>query len=349
MEKSTEKMQRKLFVKPYDRMVKDLVNDINEGIIILDPDYQRNYVWNNKKASLLIESILLNIPIPVIYASEDINGKWIIVDGLQRLYSLKRFFANEFKLVGLETLEELNGLKYSAIEDLIQKKLDRGELRIIVLQNDSDPNIQFDIFMRLNTGAVKLNEQELRNCLYRGPLNNLIKDIAKNNPCVKEIIPSKTDRMLANEFILRYLAVSENYNKNDNKIMNYDGRIKNLINSYMKTHQYDNDAELSKIRIKFETQIKKAYEVFGVMAFKKNVETTKPNAALYECIMVAFEDYDVETLVKNKDAIKSMLDCLLKDIDFLNSIDKATGNTEVLNSRMSTFIIKLGETVNDAI
>lgn len=348
MEKSTEKMQRKLFVKPYDRMVKDLVNDINEGMIILDPDYQRNYVWNNKKASLLVESILLNIPIPVIYASEDDNGKWIIVDGLQRLYSLKRFYSNEFKLLGLETLEELNGQKYSALEESIQKKLDRGELRIIVLQNDSDPNIQFDIFMRLNTGAVKLNEQELRNCLYRGALNNLIKNIAKNNPYVKELIPSKTDRMLADEFILRYLSISENFNKMENKIQNYDGRIKNLINSYMKKHRNDNEIELSIIKQKFEMQIKKAYEVFGIMAFKKNIETTKPNAALYECIMVAFEDYDIEVLMQKKDLIKSMLDSLLKDINFLNSIDKATGNTEVLNSRISTFRIKLGEVINNA-
>ena len=349
MEKSTEKMQRKLFVKPYDRMVKDLVNDINDEIIILDPDYQRNYVWNNKKASLLVESILLNIPIPVIYASEDENGKWIIVDGLQRLYSLKRFFANDFKLVGLETLEELNGEKYSTLADAIQKKLDRGELRIIVLQNDSDPDIQFDIFMRLNTGAVKLNEQELRNCMYRGALNSLIKDIAKNNLYVQYLIPSKTDRMLANEFILRYLAVSENFDKDNNNIQNYDGRIKNLINSYMEKHKTDNALELNDIKLKFETQIKKAYEVFGMLAFKKNIETTKPNAALYECIMIAFEDYSIEALTQKRDSIKSMLDSLLNDICFLNSIDKATGNTEVLNNRISTFKIKLGEVMNHAI
>lgn len=115
MNESTVKMQRKLIIKPYDRMVKDLVVDINDDMIILDPDYQRNYIWDNKKASLLIESILLNIPIPVIYASEDANGKWIVVDGLQRLYSLKRYYANELKLTGLETLPELNGKNYEGL------------------------------------------------------------------------------------------------------------------------------------------------------------------------------------------------------------------------------------------
>lgn len=336
-----DKMQRKLYIKLYDRMIKDLVNEIADGNIILDPDYQRNYVWNNKKASLLIESVLLNIPIPVIYASEDQNGKWIIVDGLQRLYSLQRYFNNEFKLVDLETLPELNGTKFSKLDESIQKKLERGELRLIVLQNDSDPNIQFDIFMRLNTGAVKLNEQELRNCLYRGPLNSLIKEIVKENTTVSKMIPTKTDRMFANELVLRYLAVSEHYNRSKKKIENYDGRIKNLINGYMKTHQYDDENALDSIRKKFEVQIEKAYSVFGANGFKKNLKTTKPNASLYECIMISFEEYSINDLIDKKVEIRAMVDKLLEDQQFLHSIDKATGNTEVLNSRLSRFITEL--------
>lgn len=349
MDTSMDKMQRKLYIKLYDRMIKDLVNEIIDKNIILDPDYQRNYVWNNSKASLLIESVLLNIPIPVIYASEDLNGKWIIVDGLQRLYSLQRYFNDDFKLVGLETLPELNGLKFSKLDESIQKRLERGELRLIVLQNDSDPNIQFDIFMRLNTGAVKLNEQELRNCLYRGALNSLIKQIVKDNKAVEKMIPNKTDRMLANELILRYLAVSEHYNKIENKIKNYDGRIKNLINGYMKEHQNDPEDMLKIIREKFEMQIEKAYSVLGSNGFKKNIRTTKPNASLYECIMIGFEDYALNDLLDKKDSIKAMIDKLLNDQEFLRTIDKATGNTEVMNSRIARFITELKEVMLNAI
>ena len=349
MDTSMDKMQRKLYIKLYDRMIKDLVNEIIDGNIILDPDYQRNYVWNNNKASLLIESVLLNIPIPVIYASEDSSDKWIIVDGLQRLYSLQRYFNNEFKLVGLETLPELNGLKFSKLDESIQKRLERGELRLIVLQNDSDPNIQFDIFMRLNTGAVKLNEQELRNCLYRGALNSLIKQIVKDNNAVVKMIPSKTDRMLANELILRYLAVSEHYNKTKHKIENYDGRIKNLINGYMKEHQNDSNDMLEIIRKKFEIQIEKAYSVLGANGFKKNGKTTKLNASLYECIMIGFEDYSLNDLLGKKDNIKAMVGRLLNDSKFLFSIDKATGNTEIINNRLLRFITELKEVMLNAI
>lgn len=283
----SKKIERKLYIKPYDRMVKDLVDEINDKQIILDPDYQRNYVWGNDKASLLVESILLNIPISVIYASEDFEGKWIIVDGLQRLYSLKRYCNDEFKLTGLETLEELNGKKFSQLDYIVRTKLLRGELRIIVLQNDSDPNIQFDIFMRLNTGSVKLNEQELRNCLYRGKFNECIKSIVENNEDVINIFnKSSSNRMLTNELIVRYLAVSEKFDKQLFKIVNYDGRIKNLINSFMKRYQNSSDEVLTELKMKFENQIKKANSIFGKNAFRKERKSTKINASLFECIML---------------------------------------------------------------
>ena len=103
---------RHLRTQSYDKSVRDLVAMIDEGDIDLDPDYQRNYLWENKKASLLIESILLNIPIPVVYVAENEESQWNVIDGLQRLNSLYRFFKNEFKLSRLEVLSELNGLTY---------------------------------------------------------------------------------------------------------------------------------------------------------------------------------------------------------------------------------------------
>ena len=99
---------RKLTTQAYDKSVSDVVRMICEKELILDPDYQRNYVWDNKKASKLIESIILNVPIPVIYVSEEQDSSWSVIDGLQRLNSLKRFFDGKFKLSGLEILYELN-------------------------------------------------------------------------------------------------------------------------------------------------------------------------------------------------------------------------------------------------
>lgn len=335
---TNQNLERRLFVKPYDRMVGDVVDEINNNNIILDPDYQRNYVWNNIKASLLIESILLNIPIPVIYASEDENGKWIIVDGLQRLFSLKRFFANDFKLGGLETLSALNGKKFANLDPEIQIKIKRGELRFIVLQNDSDPNIQFDIFMRLNTGAVKLNQQELRNCLYRGNLNEMVKNYVSNDACAKMLIKNSPIRMFGNELVFRYLAISENFNKESLTIQNYDGRIKNIINLYMKKNQNVEGDILESIKSKIETSFKKALEIFGDRAFLVNEASTKVNASLAESMMIALEDYDLGMLINKKAELNEGKRNLLANPDFLYCIDKATGNTANVNKRIKMFI-----------
>jgi len=332
-----ESLERKLYVKPYDRMVSDVVDEILNNNIILDPDYQRNYVWTNKKASLLIESILLNIPIPVIYASEDTNGKWIIVDGLQRLFSLKRFFSDEFKLYGLETLSMFNGKKFSNLDVAVQTKIRRGELRFIVLQNDSDPNIQFDIFMRLNTGAVALNQQELRNCLYRGTLNDMVKEFVLNNECAKVMIRKNPTRMFGNELVLRYLAISNSFDKKTQEIKNYDGRLKNIINCYMKSNQNVVGEELLAIKTKIQTSFEKAFRVYGEKAFLTNDFSTKINASLAECILIAFEDYDISVLEGKKNELNKGRLELLSDPDFIKYIDKATGNTESINKRVKKF------------
>lgn len=99
---------RKITTQAYDKSVADMVRMMEDKDIRLNPEYQRNYVWDNKKASMLIESIILNVPIPVIYVSQEEDDSWVVIDGLQRLNSLKRFFAGKFKLSGLEILSDLN-------------------------------------------------------------------------------------------------------------------------------------------------------------------------------------------------------------------------------------------------
>ena len=204
------KEQRYMRTQPYDKSVSDLISMIDEGDIVLDPEYQRNYIWDNRRASLLVESILLNVPIPVIYVAEDDSGRWIVVDGLQRLHSLNRFFANEFKLTGLDVLPELNKLQYSTLNATAKRLLRNGTFRVIVILKESHPEIKYDIFERLNVGAVKLNQQELRNCVYRGQFNNLLKNNLQNDPHYLACVGRKSphSRLYDCELILRCLAIS---------------------------------------------------------------------------------------------------------------------------------------------
>jgi len=136
------KEERHLRTQAYDKSVSDLVSMMDHGDIVLDPDYQRNYVWDDTRASLLIESILLNVPIPVIYVSEDEDSRWNVVDGLQRLNSLQRFFKGDFKLRGLEVLSELNKQRIKDVNPKETRILRNGKYRIILIFKESHPEIK---------------------------------------------------------------------------------------------------------------------------------------------------------------------------------------------------------------
>ena len=122
----------------------------------------------------------------------------------------------------------------------------------ILIFNDSNPEIKYDIFMRLNTGSVKLNEQELRNCLYRGSLNDMIKELRKNKKFLSILgLKAPHKRMNDCELILRYLAFSENYDKDSNKIIDYKGSVKPYLNSFMKRNSDAKDIYINNLREKF--------------------------------------------------------------------------------------------------
>lgn len=337
--------ERKLRVQAYDKSVSDLVRMVEIGDILLNPEYQRNYVWDNKKASLLIESILLNIPIPVIYASEEEDSTWNIVDGLQRLASLKRFFDNSFKLSGLNVLSELNGTRYQDLNPKAKRLLSNGNLRVILIFNDSHPEIKYDIFMRLNSGAVKLNEQELRNCLYRGSLNDLIKNLAKNQKMLSILgLKSPHKRMVDGEMILRYFAFSENFDKANMTIKKYKGATKTFLNSYFASNQNLDKDKIEILKDKFETVIDSVYEVFGDKAFRKLNDDgfeTKINKAIMDVIMISFEQYTTEQIKIKKEEILALYKNLLNDYEFNMAVTQGTSDTKVLEFRLGKWIKEL--------
>jgi uncharacterized protein with ParB-like and HNH nuclease domain len=316
---------------------------IEAGEIILDPEYQRNYVWDNKKASLLVESILLNVPIPVIYVAEDADSKWNVVDGLQRLYSLKRFFANEFKLRGLEVLNDLNGSQYSTFNPKAARILRNGILRIILIFKESHPEIKYEIFMRLNRGAIKLKEQELRNCLYRGVLNVLLKEL-KTNPLFLQILGLKKPhkRMDDEELILRYLMLFENYNPNVGEVKNYTGKIKSSLNKFMELRRNVDETTVAAYRTNFTSTVEKVYEVFGQNAFRKVINDgsfeNRPNRAIMDFIMASFTARPKELLSEKKAEIVKLLQRLpTTDANFDASISFGTSDKKQLEYRLNTW------------
>jgi len=336
---------RKLRTQAYDKSVLDLIRMIRDDDLLLDPDYQRNYVWNNKKASLLIESILLNVPIPVIYVSEDEESRWSVVDGLQRLYSLYRFFGNEFRLTRLEVLTELERLPYSKLNPKAARILNNGILRIIVILQESHPEIKYDIFQRLNQSPIKLTEQELRNCVYRGRFINMLKDLRNNQKflsCMGFKVSQK--RFLDAELILRYFALADAFDSETGKVKGYLSKMKTFLNAYIEKHKSEPPEEIARFEKRFEDTIEKVHLVFGERAFRRVVdrEGNKDallNRALMDVIMVSFDRLSIDDIKRNKDAILELYASLpFEDNRFSDSISYRTSDNKELEYRLSTWL-----------
>ena len=334
---------RKINTQAYDKSVSDLVRMIEDKDIILDPDFQRNYVWDNKKASLLIESIILNVPIPVVYVSQSEDDTWTVIDGLQRLWSLKRFFDGKFKLTGLEILTELNKQDISSLNSKALRMLKNGLLRVIMITNDSNEEIKYDVFMRLNTGSVHLTEQELRNCLYKGSLNRLLKDLTSNEQWLSLLgISEPHKRMADREMILRFFSLHQNWDSKLGVITNYKGRMKNFLNDYMKQNQNVSQNIVIQHKELFDSTVNKVVVVFGENAFRTLNESADQersiNRAVMDVIMVSLSEYELdELLIKKYEIKKAFYDAIANNKTFKDSLLIATSDTKALKNRFSIY------------
>lgn len=341
--------ERKIITQAYDKSVADVVRMINDKEIHLDPEYQRNYVWDNKKASMLIESIILNVPIPVIYVSQEKDDTWTVIDGLQRLTSLKKFFAGNFKLSGLDILGELNKCDINSLNPKAARILKNGLLRVIMISNTSNEEIKYDVFMRLNTGSVHLTEQELRNCLYRGSFNNLLKELTKNGHWLAMLgLREPHKRMADRELILRFFALQSRWHLNEGVVDRYAGKMKVFLNEYMCAQKSINAQAANDMRLLFEATVEKVYCLFGDSAFRQLnrgiSKSTVINRALMDALMISVIPFEREELLIHSDVIAHELQNLIDQSDeFRNSLQNATSDTKVLNYRLKTWCEKLND------
>jgi uncharacterized protein with ParB-like and HNH nuclease domain len=341
--------ERELRTQAYDNSVINLVNMIRDGEILLDADWQRSYVWDDKTASLLIESILLNIPISSIYVSQDEDRRWIVVDGLQRLYSLRRFFDNEFKLTGLKILHKLNNIRYDKLSPKAKRILNNGVIRIIVFLQGSHPELKYHVFERLNSGAIPHNEQELRNRFYRGRLQRLLDDLRENKiflSCIGLKTPDK--KFYDAELILRYFAFSESYNVRNRELSGYPNQIKKFLNTFMETHKDITEREAGVLKEKFENTIQKVHHVFGDHAFRKIKENgkydTRINRSLMDIVMVSFEHLRFEDISKHKEKILNLYkNLLLNDDKFKDAVSFWTSDTKKVEYRFAKWFDELSQ------
>lgn len=333
---SSSKKPRRIIAQPYDYSVQDIVEKIKSNDIDLKPDYQRNYVWlaNDKKehkCSRLIESLLLNIPIPVIYFAEQAETlKYEVIDGQQRLYTLQRFLEDEFPLDGLEIRDDVNGKKYSELEQRDRDEIRKRSIRAIVILNESDPEIKYEVFERLNLGSVQLTSQEIRNNTLRGSFNDLLKELS-NNVLFKKMLnlrlKSDKKNMAHEELILRFFSYHDSGYK----------RAKNLsffLTDYMKSKQSISKEKISEYRHLFLETLKLVDEYLGENAFssfgvKTEKWTKKTNRSLYDAEMLAFSQFIGKKIEITPANFMKKLEELMADKDFRKSLHSQAGGNMI--------------------
>lgn len=341
--------QRTLLSEPWEPAIGDLLPRLKDGRLNVQPDFQRYYVFDDTKASRLVESVLMGVPIPVIYLAEEQDSTYSVIDGQQRLTALLRFLDNALKLVGLSVYRELNGKTFLDLPRDTQNRVREGKLRAIVIKRESDPDIRFEIFERLNTGSVNLNPQELRNCIYRGRYNTLLRDLTLDPDFLKLFGRTKPDkRMTDREAALRFFALCHN-------LPTYRPPMKRFLNREIEQYRDLSDSTAAEMDQLFRKSAQLTLTVFGEHAFKRyyagtaedpngHWEPKRLNMALYDVVMVGFTSYEKHQVVPRADAVRDgLIELMVGDPVFVETINLGTSQKDRLDTRMLKWQSKLQE------
>lgn len=331
---------------------------ITKNIIKLDPDYQRRHRWPIETSSRLIESLILNIPIPIVFISQDIDvdeeigeaiSRYTVIDGQQRLTAIYNFLNNDYALEGLEALPELDGMRYTDLPPFLLRRLEERTVKCLRIDSTVDEQVKFDIFERLNTGSIKLEAQELRNATARGPFNLLIKELAKNKKFrqmiqINEHNPgesSKVKKMEDVELVLRFFALT------DKRYLLLKKGFKDFLTDSLNEFNHLLQEELDEASKKFIATVDFIFEVAGPMPFAKYrlekgdfKKMSSFNAAVYDAVMVGTAE--CLSVAEMGDPVnKNKLDHyiqLFADAEFFAAVSGSVNDAAKVSTRINAMI-----------
>lgn len=295
----------------------------------LRPEYQRRLRWDNKRKSKLIESFIMNIPVPPIFLYEKSLGRFEVMDGQQRLNAISEFMSGDFALEGLEIWKALNGKNYSKLPPLIRRGIERAKISAITLMSDSSSSdsdsldLRAQVFERLNTGGERLNAQELRNSIFSGSFNDLVINLSKDrrfteawgipdheqhtredgtaDQILKDNVLYK--RMADVEIVLRFFSFKDT--------SNISGSVRAMLDSSMKTYRTANSEMISDLKREFQDSLDLCVAVFGNDVFRlpaaPDVKTPRVSRPLYDAQMVAMfsNKNNRDRIIGKKEKIKA--------------------------------------------
>lgn len=327
----------------------------------LNPEFQRRHRWNISQKSKLIESFIMNVPIPPIFLYEDSYSHYEVMDGLQRLSAIKEFYKDEYILEGLEEWPELNGKKYSTLPDQIRKGIDRRYLSSIILLQETAKNevdamqLKQLVFERINSGGVKLEPQESRNAVFNGPLNELCISLARNKfLCKTWQIPEQTQDEIDNnnlsdelrhnelfsdmgdvELVLRFFA-----NRQRDGLIRYTRSLKDYLNNYLKYGNLISPEVLSEMSKIFNETMEFLYELLEEQAFclyrYRNGNWSwyqRPTTAVYDPLTVVASEFinSKGKILEKKKEVNSIFEAFYKE--YYDEFEGRNTNQGIISKR----------------
>lgn len=332
-----------VFVRTEQRTVGEVVARIEKNRYILDPDFQRDFVWPNQKQSKLIESCVMRIPLPVFYVAEAPDGRIIVVDGLQRLTTFARFLGNNLKLTGLVSGErtgshELEGKTFDKLPLNLQERVSDTQLTMYILDAKAPERARLDIFERVNSGA-QLTRQQMRNALYNGPATQWLKHAAEGKPFQQATAGSLDSKAMRDrEAINRFCAFSllgwESYTTGDMDSFLAEG-LKRLADL--------SDEGRARLRSDFDAAMTLSFRLFGQHAFRKSLASQYANAyrsviniSLFEVSAVILARFAASIGESSHQGIIEVFEDLVRNDDFARSITYSTNSTQAVKMRFFT-------------
>ena len=320
-----------LLIRNENRTVHDVLRRIEGGAFVMDPDFERDFIWGPDKQSRLIESVVMRIPLPVFYLAEDDQGRLVVVDGLQRLTTFQRFVKNELRLQFKDEKHQLNGRNFEDLTPKLQNRVEDCNLILYLIDAKVPEQARLDIFERVN-GGVPLTRQQMRNCLHMGEATRFLKDESRTEDFLSATGRSlRTSTMRDREFVNRFCAFQildiEEYRDMDVFLA---GGLKKMN---------ANPASLPELSSQFRKSLNNNLSLFGKYAFRRHEpgQNTRGvlNASLWDVMSTGLSRYSPEVVQQKSDHALGAFYELMGDDGFVDTITRGPSSPNQVKRRFT--------------
>ena len=319
-----------VLIRHENRTIHDVIRRIDQGGYIMDPEFQRDFIWDEDKQSKLIESVIMRIPLPVFYLAEDDEGRMVIVDGLQRLSTFRRFVNNELKL-RLSDRSELDGMPFRGLSSKLQNRVEDCNLIFYIIDSKVPERARLDIFERVNSGEP-LTRQQMRNSLFMGKGTRFLKAESRSDVFLDATGRSlNVKKMRDREFVNRFCAFQLL------SLDHYHGDMDEFLAECLRRMNQMTDDQLSRLEGQLRKSLANNHKLFGAHAFRKHGPNQERrsvlNASFWDVMSTGLSRYAPDRVAARAEPLRSAVHRLLQDEAFNTAITYGPNDARKVRQR----------------